>query len=337
MLLVQARPERPGLDVPHQLPDRGDRSASGVRATGATRCSSRWAARFIEAGRHGLPPRRDAPTPDRAMHVHHRRLAVRNGRHRGARPLEPDPPRRSADLPIRIPSRVKPRLQFARFKTHGGYAELRTDALRFTEAEIAECSAMCTTIRSIREPSSSGAALKGGRRPSSCRGLAPGAQNAGRAARFIDRSPQRPIAPSSTSLPRRCSTSRRRNAQLSANHLDSSADHARACRASCRHSRRPARGVDRPRAPGPVHEPPRWREGAYRYHNLFREFLERRLRNDRALRAGSHRSPYPRRVLFRDDSAMARGHPPLPARRSPASGCKAYTRSTARMFRRKVA
>lgn len=35
-------------------------------------------------------------------------------------------------------SRVKPRLQFARFKTHSGYAELRTDALRFTEAEIDE-------------------------------------------------------------------------------------------------------------------------------------------------------------------------------------------------------
>jgi LuxR family transcriptional regulator, maltose regulon positive regulatory protein len=35
-------------------------------------------------------------------------------------------------------SRVKPRLQFARFKTHGGYAELRTDALRFTECEIDE-------------------------------------------------------------------------------------------------------------------------------------------------------------------------------------------------------
>ena len=35
-------------------------------------------------------------------------------------------------------SRVKPKLQFARFKTHAGYAELRTDALRFTEPEIAE-------------------------------------------------------------------------------------------------------------------------------------------------------------------------------------------------------
>ncbi|MEO5986225.1 MAG: hypothetical protein ABIQ23_04335 [Candidatus Limnocylindria bacterium] len=35
-------------------------------------------------------------------------------------------------------SRVKPRLQFARFKTHSGYAELRTDALRFTEPEIDE-------------------------------------------------------------------------------------------------------------------------------------------------------------------------------------------------------
>jgi LuxR family maltose regulon positive regulatory protein len=35
-------------------------------------------------------------------------------------------------------SRAKPRLQFARFKTHGGYAELQTDALRFTESEIAE-------------------------------------------------------------------------------------------------------------------------------------------------------------------------------------------------------
>lgn len=35
-------------------------------------------------------------------------------------------------------SRVKPRLQFARFKAHGGYAELGTDALRFTEEEINE-------------------------------------------------------------------------------------------------------------------------------------------------------------------------------------------------------
>ena len=35
-------------------------------------------------------------------------------------------------------SRVKPKLQFARFKTHGGYAELRTDELRFTEPEIDE-------------------------------------------------------------------------------------------------------------------------------------------------------------------------------------------------------
>ena len=35
-------------------------------------------------------------------------------------------------------SRVKPRLQFARFKTHGGYAELKTDALRFTETEIGD-------------------------------------------------------------------------------------------------------------------------------------------------------------------------------------------------------
>jgi ATP/maltotriose-dependent transcriptional regulator MalT/DNA-binding SARP family transcriptional activator len=35
-------------------------------------------------------------------------------------------------------SRVKPKLQFARFKTHAGYAELRTDALRFTEPEIGE-------------------------------------------------------------------------------------------------------------------------------------------------------------------------------------------------------
>jgi ATP/maltotriose-dependent transcriptional regulator MalT len=35
-------------------------------------------------------------------------------------------------------SRMKPTLQFARFKTHGGYAELRTDALRFTEPEIDE-------------------------------------------------------------------------------------------------------------------------------------------------------------------------------------------------------
>lgn len=35
-------------------------------------------------------------------------------------------------------SRAKPKLQFARFKTHGGYAELRTDSLRFTESEIAD-------------------------------------------------------------------------------------------------------------------------------------------------------------------------------------------------------
>jgi len=33
-------------------------------------------------------------------------------------------------------SRAKPQLQFARFKTHDGYAEIRTDALRFTDREI---------------------------------------------------------------------------------------------------------------------------------------------------------------------------------------------------------
>ena len=35
-------------------------------------------------------------------------------------------------------SRAKPQLQFARFKTHGGYAEMRTDALRFNDREIEE-------------------------------------------------------------------------------------------------------------------------------------------------------------------------------------------------------
>ena len=35
-------------------------------------------------------------------------------------------------------SRAKPKLQFARFKTHNGYAELRTDSLRFTQEEITE-------------------------------------------------------------------------------------------------------------------------------------------------------------------------------------------------------
>jgi LuxR family maltose regulon positive regulatory protein len=35
-------------------------------------------------------------------------------------------------------SRAKPQLQFARFKTHSGYAELRTKALRFTDREIDE-------------------------------------------------------------------------------------------------------------------------------------------------------------------------------------------------------
>lgn len=34
-------------------------------------------------------------------------------------------------------SRAKPKLQFARFKTHNGYAELRTDSLRFTPSETA--------------------------------------------------------------------------------------------------------------------------------------------------------------------------------------------------------
>ncbi len=33
-------------------------------------------------------------------------------------------------------SRVRPRLQFARFKTHSGYAQLGTDALRMTDGEI---------------------------------------------------------------------------------------------------------------------------------------------------------------------------------------------------------
>lgn len=35
-------------------------------------------------------------------------------------------------------SRAKPHLQFARFKTHSGYAELRTDSLRFVDREIEE-------------------------------------------------------------------------------------------------------------------------------------------------------------------------------------------------------
>ncbi|TMB53854.1 MAG: hypothetical protein E6J47_08915, partial [Chloroflexi bacterium] len=35
-------------------------------------------------------------------------------------------------------SRAKPQLQFARFKTHSGYAELRTNALRFSDQEIDE-------------------------------------------------------------------------------------------------------------------------------------------------------------------------------------------------------
>ena len=35
-------------------------------------------------------------------------------------------------------SRAKPQLQFARFKTHAGYAGIRTDALRFTDREIDE-------------------------------------------------------------------------------------------------------------------------------------------------------------------------------------------------------
>ncbi|HTE64885.1 MAG TPA: hypothetical protein VK736_01335, partial [Candidatus Binatia bacterium] len=35
-------------------------------------------------------------------------------------------------------SRAKPQLQFARFKTHGGYAEMRTDSLRFVDREIEE-------------------------------------------------------------------------------------------------------------------------------------------------------------------------------------------------------
>jgi LuxR family maltose regulon positive regulatory protein len=35
-------------------------------------------------------------------------------------------------------SRVRPRLQFARFKTHSGYAQLGTDALRMTDDEIGE-------------------------------------------------------------------------------------------------------------------------------------------------------------------------------------------------------
>ena len=50
--------------------------------------------------------------------------------------MEPDPPRRPADLSLRLSVSCKPQLQFARFKTHSGYAEMRTDALRFTDVEI---------------------------------------------------------------------------------------------------------------------------------------------------------------------------------------------------------
>ena len=110
----------------------------GLRPTRALDAPADGRSRIVSPWRRGLPAGRDAPAPDRAVHVHHRRLAVRQRRHRGPRALEPDPPRRPATCRFVFASRVKPKLQFARFKTHGGYAELRTDALRFTEPEIAE-------------------------------------------------------------------------------------------------------------------------------------------------------------------------------------------------------
>ena len=106
-------------------------------------------------------------------------------------------------------SRVKPRLQFARFKTHGGYAELRTDALRFTEAEIGDL------FRDVyNDPLDPSELTELEQRTE---GWAASLQLVEVSLRertsleerrdFIDRSQPRPIATSSTSSPRRCSTS----------------------------------------------------------------------------------------------------------------------------------
>ena len=103
LLLVQARPQRSRLDAAHQL-HRGvhRQAASGLRSPRALDAPADGRSRLVAPRRGGLSPGRDARAADRALHLHHRRLAVRQRGHRGARALEPDPPGCPGHLPVRV-------------------------------------------------------------------------------------------------------------------------------------------------------------------------------------------------------------------------------------------
>ena len=104
-------------------------------------------------------------------------------------------------------SRVKPRLQFARFKTHSGYAS-SDRCLRFTESEIAELfrDIYNDPLESGDSPSSSGGP-RVGRPPSSSSRSPCGTILAGARRDFIESITATSTATYSTSWPRRCSTS----------------------------------------------------------------------------------------------------------------------------------
>ena len=226
-------------------------------------------------------------------------------------------------VPLRLRVAGQATLQFARFKTHGGYAELRTDALRFTEAEIDEL------FRDIYNdpldpPSSrsSNAARRDGLRPFSLsRSPSANARTPERATALhpVDHrhQGQRPVR-----LPRRGGPrpAARGDPQLPPVDLDPPPDHAR--------GRRALAGVhDGRRAPRPISSSAACsrtaRRGAVPLSQPLPRVPRARLIAER-LRVGGRRPPHPRGVVLRNDRPVARGNPSLPPRRAPAPGGAAH-------------
>ena len=138
MLLVQARPQRPRLVAPDQLPDRGDQPAASRASGGArTPCCSRLGGR--DRRRPGVAAYLLGEMYERLTRactfiIDDWQFVASVTEVRGLwNQILRDAP---ANCRFVFLARAKPQLQFARFKTHGGYAELRTDALRFTDDEI---------------------------------------------------------------------------------------------------------------------------------------------------------------------------------------------------------
>ena len=207
-------------------------------------------------------------------------------------------------------SRARPQLQFARFKTHGGYAGIQTDALRFTDREIDEL------FRDIYNPLDPTELVELERRTEGWAASLQLVEVSLRERKTPDerrlssiRSPRRPIAISSLSCGGGFGPAETERSELPAVNVDPSADQRRARRAP---RRRPRRRRDPPdlEQRGLFTNRLDAAEARYRYHGLFRDFLERRLIS-REIRWRGDWPSHPRCVRFRNASAVAAGNSPL--------------------------